>query len=215
MKRMLLILLILSVVLIFPSCGKASATVISSDGKSYELVLDENGKQASDSAGNIIVAGQDENGSSVTEVLTEKYLIIDDNTLKTPSYDYEIPDDFELKSTGADPLLENSQGTIQFNIMDKTDTVSDFDEYVTDTYNAAVEAGIAESEIENIKISDISMQRFEISMQDDEGTQLAAYAYLAEVNERVLMITVTAKNDGLTDVSQADEFVSGIDFVNQ
>lgn len=212
MKQLLLILLVLSVVIIFSSCCNKSSTVIVSDGKSYNFVSDKNGEIASDSAGNIIVERQDENGNTVTEVLTEKYLIIDNNTLKTPSYDYEIPDDFDLKSTGADPLIENKQGTIQLNIMDKTESVSNFDEYVSDTYNSAVASGIAKGEIENVTISKISMQRFEISMQDDDGAQLESYAYIAEVNNRVLMITVTSKDGGITDASQADAFVAEIDF---
>lgn len=212
MKQLLLILLVLSVVIIFSSCCNKSSAVIVSDGKSYNFVSDKNGEIASDSAGNIIVERQDENGNTVTEVLTEKYLIIDNNTLKTPSYDYEIPDDFDLKSTGADPLIENKQGTIQLNIMDKTESVSNFDEYVSDTYNSAVASGIAKGEIENVTISKISMQRFEISMQDDDGAQLESYAYIAEVNNRVLMITVTSKDGGITDASQADAFVAEIDF---
>lgn len=212
MKKILFVLFILCILIIFSSCDSASTIVIGSDGKSYELVLDENGEQTSDSAGNIIVAGQDENGNAVTEVLTEKYLIIDNNTLKTPSYDYEIPEDFELKSTGSDPLIENKQGTIQFNIMDKTDVAKDFDEYVSNTYNSAVASGIAKSEIESVTISNISMQRFEIYLQDDDGAQLVSYAYMAEVNKRVLMITVTSKDGGFTDVSQADTFVSEINF---
>lgn len=212
MKQLLLIFLVLSVVIIFSSCSNKSSAVIVSDGKSYNFVSDKNGEIASDSAGNIIVERQDENGNTVTEVLTEKYLIIDNNTLKTPSYDYEIPDDFDLKSTGADPLIENKQGTIQLNIMDKTESVSNFDEYVSDTYNSAVASGIAKGEIENVTISKISMQRFEISMQDDDGAQLESYAYIAEVNNRVLMITVTSKDGGITDASQADAFVAEIDF---
>jgi len=212
MKQLLLILLVLSVVIIFSSCSNKSSAVIVSDGKSYNFVSDKNGEIASDSAGNIIVESQDENGNTVTEILTEKYLIIDNNTLKTPSYDYEIPEDFELKSVGSDPLIENKQGTIQFNIMDKTDSVSDFDEYVSDTYNAAVASGIANSEIEDVLISNIPMKRFELSMQDDDGTQLESYAYIAKVDNRVLMITVTSKDGGITDVSRADDFVSEINF---
>ncbi|MBQ8209352.1 MAG: hypothetical protein IJZ35_02075 [Clostridia bacterium] len=212
MKQLFLILLVLSVVIIFSSCSKKSSEVIVSDGKSYNFVSDKNGEIASDSAGNIIVERQDENGNTVTEVLTEKYLIIDNNSLKTPSYDYEIPEDFELKSVGSDPLIENKQGTIQFNIMDKTDSVSDFDEYVSDTYNAAVASGIANSEIEDVLISNIPMKRFGLSMQDDDGAQLESYAYIVKVDNRVLMITVTSKDGGITDVSQADAFVAEIDF---
>lgn len=212
MKRLVIIFLIFGIIFVFSACEDSMPVVINSDGKEYELIVDENGEQSSASSGSIVVASQDENGNTVTEVLTEKYLIVDNNTLKTSSYKYEIPDDFELKSVGSDPLIENKQGTIQLNIMDKTDSVSDFDKYVADTYNSAVESGIAKGEIESVTISNISMQRFEISMPDDDGAQLVSYAYMAEVNNRALMITVTSKDGGLTDVSQADAFVSEIDF---
>lgn len=212
MKKIFFVLLILNILIIFSSCDSSSVTVIGSDGKSYNFVSDESGEQVSDSAGNIIVESQDENGNTVTEVLSEKYLIIDNNSLKTPSFDYEIPEDFELKSIGSDPLIENKQGTIQFNIMDKTDSAKNFDEYVSDTYNAAVASGIANSEIEEVTISNIPMKRFEMSVMDDDGTQLESYVYIAKVGNRVLMITVTSKDGGITDVSQADAFVAEINF---
>lgn len=212
MKKIFFVLLILNILIIFSSCDSSSVTVIGSDGKSYNFVSDENGEQVSDSAGNIIVESQDENGNTVTEVLSENYLIIDNNSLKTPSYDYEIPEDFELKSIGSDPLIENKQGTIQFNIMDKTDSAENFDEYVSDTYNAAVASGIVNDEIEDVTILNIPMKRFEMSVMDDDGTQLKSYAYIAKVGNRVLMITVTSKDGGITDVSQADAFVAEINF---
>lgn len=212
MKKIFFVLLILNILIIFSSCDSSSVTVIGSDGKSYNFVSDENGEQVSDSAGNIFVEGQDENGNTVTEVLSEKYLIIDNNSLKTPSFDYEIPEDFDLKSVGSDPLIENKQGTIQFNIMDKTDSVKNFDEYVSDTYNAAVASGIANSEIEDVLISNIPMKRFELSMQDDDGTHLESYAYIAKVDNRVLMITLTSKDGEISDVVQADAFVAEINF---
>lgn len=212
MKKILFVLFILCILIIFSSCDSASTIVIGSDGKSYNFVSDENGDQVSDSAGNIIVEGKDENGNTVTEVLSEKYLIIDNTSLKTPSFDYEIPENFDLKSVGSDPLIENKQGTIQFNIMDKTDSVSDFDEYVSDTYNAAVASGIANGELEDVTISDIQMKRFEMSVTDDDGTQLKSYVYIAKIGNRVLMITLTSKDGGISDVVQADAFVAEINF---
>lgn len=212
MKKILYLIIIFNIIIIFSSCDTSSVTVIGSDGKSYNFVSDKNGEIASDSAGNIIVERQDENGNTVTEVLTEKYLIIDNNSLKTPSYDYEIPEDFDLKSVGSDPLIENKQGTIQFNIMDKTESVSDFDEYVLDTYNAAVSSGIAKGDVSDVDVAGISMKRFELLLTDDDGSQLVSYAYIVKVDNRVLMITVTSKDGGITDVSQADAFVAEINF---
>ncbi len=212
MKKAVVIFLLLIVIVMFSACAGKSVTVIGSDGKSYELVADENGEPLSDSSGNIFVESSDKNGNTVTQVLDDNYLMVDGNKLKSPSYDYEIPEDFDLKSVGSDPLIENKKGTIQFNIMDKTESVSDFDEYVLDTYNAAVSSGIAMGDVFDVVISGIPMKRFELSMQDDDGAQLESYAYIVKVDNRVLMITVTSKDGGITDVSQADAFVAEINF---
>lgn len=212
MKKILYLIVIFNIIIIFSSCDTSSVTVIGSDGKSYELVADENGEPLSDSFGNIFVESSDKNGNTVTQVLADNYLMVDGNKLKSPSYNYEIPEDFDLKSVGSDPLIENKQGTIQFNIMDKTESVSDFDEYVLDTYNASVSSGIAKGDVSDVVISGIDMRRFELSLTDDDGAQLVSYAYFAKVNNRVLMITVTSKDGGIKNTTQADEFVAEIDF---
>ncbi len=215
MKKAVVIFLLLIVIVMLSACAGKSVTVIGSDGKSYELVADENGEPLSDSSGNIFVASSDKNGNTVTQVLADNYLMVDGNKLKSPAYKYEIPEDFELKSVGSDPLIENKQGTIQFNIMDKTEAVADFDEYVLDTYNAAVASGIANGDVSDVDVAGISMKRFELLLTDDDGSQLVSYAYIANVGNRVLMITVTSKDGGIQNTAQADEFVAGIDFNSQ
>ncbi|MGN0546113.1 MAG: hypothetical protein ACI4I3_02180 [Acutalibacteraceae bacterium] len=215
MKRIITLIIILAITLSLVSCKMSSPAVISSNGKTYEMITGKDGGRALDSNGNLIVdAGKDENGKEVTEVLSEKYLIVDKEKLMAPAYDLKIPEYFNLKSSEADPLLENKQGTIQFSIMDKTESASDFESYVIDTYNSAKATGIANSEIENITVADIPMQRFKMKMTDDEGSELEAYGYFAKVNGRVLLITVTSKDGGIENVSQADDFVAGIDFLN-
>ncbi len=214
MKKAVPIFLLVGAVIAFSSCKMQGPEVISSDGKSYEMITAEDGGRVTNENGDLVVAATDAQGKDTTEVVTDDYLIVSDDKLMAPAYDMEIPDDFELKSSDTNPLLENKQGTIQFNIMDKTKSVTDFDEYVDDTYKSAVASGIATGEIEDVTIENIPMKRFSMAMTDDDGTQLEAYGYLAQVNNRTLMITLTSKDGGLADVSAADEFVAGIDFLS-
>ena len=154
---------------------------------------------------------------NIIEATTAKKSEADEITIKddeiiAPAYKLEIPDGFEVKSDSNDPLLENKKGTIQFNIMDKTDIVTDFEKYVTDTYNSAAVVGMAKGDIENVTVAGIQMKRFSMIMTDDDGGELDGYAYLAQVNGRVLLITLTSKDGALADASAADAFVEGMEF---
>lgn len=167
----------------------------------------------------------EKNESETTEIFTnetpaeeitvnEVPVTITDNKIIAPDYSLDIPEDFEVKSDSNDPLLENKQGTIQFNIMDKTKVVKDFDAYVSDTYKVAEASGIAKSNIEDITIKDIPMKRFAMAMTNDEGEALDSYVYFLSINNKVLMVTLTSKDGGLDDVASADKFVEEIDFQN-
>lgn len=214
MKRVVPIFLLVGAIITLSSCKISGPKVISSDGKTYEMITAEDGGRVTDDNGNLIVAATDENGNDVTEVISDNYLIVQDDKIMAPAYDLEIPEDFELKSNDTDPMLENKQGTIQFSIMDKTQFVTDFDSYVSDTYRYIDSIGLATSEIEDVTIKDIPMKRFAMSLTDDDGSQLEAFGYLAQVGDRFLMITLTSKDGGLANVTAADEFVASIDFIN-
>ena len=215
MKRFIVITLIFTMVFVLSACKNSSTVVVGADGKEYELVEDKNGSNESASQSCVVVAGQDENGNAVTTVLSDDYLIVDNDTIKTPAYNYEIPKDFEIKSKGTDPLLENKQGTVQLNIMDKTESVSDFDAYVEKTYNSYQTLGVVKDELKDVTIADIEMKRFGIEIQGDDGVTLTTYTYAVQVGGRTLMITVTAKNGELTEADRFDEYVADIDFARQ
>lgn len=214
MKRVVPIFLLIGAILALSSCKVSGPKVISSDGKSYEMITAKNGGRVTDANGNLVVAATDADGNDVTEVITDDYLIVQDDKLMAPAYDLEIPDDFEVKSKDTNPLLENKQGTIQFNIMDKTKSVTDFESYVSETYRYVESKGLANSTIDDVTIKSIPMKRFAMTVNDDDGSQLDAYCYLMQVGERVLMITLTSKDGGLSNVAAADAFVADIDFVN-
>lgn len=214
MKRVVPIFLLIGAILALSSCKVSGPKVISSDGKSYEMITAKDGGRVTDANGNLVVAATDSDGNDVTQVITDDYLIIQDDKLMAPAYDLEIPDDFEVKSNDTNPLLENKQGTIQFNIMDKTKSVTDFESYVSETYRYVESKGLAKSTIEDVTIKSIPMKRFAMTVSDDDGSPLDAYCYLMQVGKRVLMITLTSKDGGLSDVSAADTFVANIEFVN-
>lgn len=155
-----------------------------------------------------------ENAVEEQTSIKEEPVTITDGKIIAPDYSLDIPEDFEVKSDGNDPLLENKQGTIQFNIMDKTKVVKDFDAYVSDTYKVAEASGIAESSIEEITLNNIPMKRFLMAMTNDEGEALDSYIYFLSINNKVLMITLTSKDGGLNDAASADKFVEEIDFQN-
>lgn len=214
MKHVVSIFLLVGAILALSSCKVSGPQVISSDGKSYEMITAKDGGRVTDANGNLVVAATDADGNDVTQVITDDYLIVQDDKLMAPAYDLEIPDDFEVKSKDTNPLLENKQGTIQFNIMDKTESVTDFESYVSETYRYVESKDLAKSTVEDVTIENIPMKRFAMTMNDNDGSQLNAYCYLTQVGERVLMITLTSKDGGLSDVSAADAFVADIDFVN-
>lgn len=215
MKRFIVMTLIFTMVFVLSACNNSSTVVVGADGKEYELVEDKNGSDESASQSGVVVAGQDENGNAVTTVLSDDYLVVDNDMIKTPAYVYEIPKDFEIKSKGTAPLLENKQGTVQLNIMDKTESVSDFDDYVEKTYDSYQTLGVVKDELKDVAIADMEMKRFGIEIQGEDGVTLTTYTYAVQTGGRTLMITVTAKNGELTEADRFDEYVADIDFTRQ
>lgn len=235
MKKIFPIILLMFSVFMFSSCKASEPAVAGSDAVASEITTTEETadttERTENSSDNNIETTNAENipnknGASEAEssdftetennrVSQENHsedVIVRDNEIIAPAYKLEIPEDFELKSDGENPLLENKEGTVQFNIMDKTESATDFEKYVTDTYNSARAVGMADGEIEDVTVAGVPMKRFSMIMKDDDGAELAAYAYLAQVNGRVLLITLTSKDGGLSDVSAADAFVESIEF---
>lgn len=237
MKKATAFLLILSFIFVFVSCNtteneettltEENAFQTTESEKTSETVSEivetsrTEEESSSDSFVSVTQAGEDETTeiftnetpSEVTTVKEEPVTVTADKII-APDYSLDIPEDFEVKSDSNDPLLENKQGTIQLNIMDKTKVVKDFDAYVSDTYKVAEASGIAKSDIEDITLKDISMKRFSMTMKNDEGETLDSYVYFLNINNKVLTITLTSKDSGLKDAASADKFVEEIDFQN-
>lgn len=216
MKKFISTLLILGAVLSLASCKVSGPPVVSPDGGTYEMVTAEDGGRALDENGNLIVAKEDENGNEVTEVLTDKYLIVDDEKIMAPAYDMEVPDKFKVDSTqAADPRLVSKDGNIQFHVMDKTEFVKDYDDYVSDSYRSLQSISVDTSELEDVTIENAAMKRFYGTITNDDGQPMTLYTYLTQANNRVLLITLTAADGEISSPEAADEFVAeNVDFIN-
>lgn len=240
MKKATAFLLILSLILVFVSCTTTEneETTLTEENAFQTTESEKTSETVSETVGSVETSTLEEQSTSeVSDTVTEKNesetteiftnetpaeeitvnevpVTVTDNKIIAPDYSLDIPEDFEVKSDGNDPLLENKQGTIQFNIMDKTKVVKDFDAYVSDTYKVAEASGIAESSIEEITLKNIPMKRFSMAMTNDEGEALDSYIYFLSINNKVLMITLTSKDGGLNDAASADKFVEEIDFQN-
>ncbi len=242
MKKATAFLLFLSVIFVFASCKTSKneettlsgETTFTEENVSYATESQESNETVSKNDDSVKTSISEEesvteisvSATETTEVLLgktqpevttvkEDLVIVTDDKIIAPEYSLEIPEDFEIKSEGNDSLLENEQGTIQFNIMDKTKVVTNFEEYAKDTYRSASASGLANGELEEVTVNGITMKRFAMTMLDDDGVQLEAYAYLAQINNKVFMITLTSKDGGLADVAAADAFVAEIDFAAQ
>ena len=216
MKKFISTLLILGAVLSLASCKMSVPSVVSPDGNTYEMITAEDGGRALDENGNLIVAKEDENGNEVTEVLTDKYLIVDDEKIMAPAYDMEVPDKFNVDSTqAADPRLVSKDGNIQFHVMDKTEFVKNYDDYVSDSYRSLQSISADTSELEDVTIENTAMKRFYGTITNDDGQPMTLYTYLTQANNRVLLITLTAADGNITSPDAADQFIAeNVDFVN-
>lgn len=191
MKKVLLTTLILVLSLTFVSCEKVTLT--------SPEISDVNNTDSG-------ITSEEK-----TTDASKESVKINGDKIEAPAYNLEIPKGFEVKSSDDDVLLENKKGTIQFNIMDKTEVAEDYDEYIQKTYTASKSSGAETSEIEDVTINGIVMKRFSMSLtQNDE--ELESYIYFIQADDMVLMITLTSKDGGLEDVNAADEYVAQIDF---
>ncbi len=211
MKRSITFILITAVLaLSLCSCNVSKPKVISSDGNSYNLVTDKDGGHISNDGG-LVVEETDSDGNSVTKVLKD-YLVVSDDKILTPAYELEVPDDFEIKSSDAEPLLENKRGTIQQSVSDKTQFATDFDAYVEQNFTASKALGTTSEQIETAVINGHEFKRFSVNTTEDGGAELVAYFYFVKTNnDHTLLITLTSKDGGLGSVSDADGYVAAME----
>lgn len=211
MKRITPIILLLICILCFASCKVQKPTVTISGGDAA-VVTDENGQWLSDADGNPIIEKTDEEGNKVTEVLSEDYIFIDDDNVKSPAYEAKVHPDFSIVNSGVEPLYENREGTIQHSATLAPKEETDYDAYINNVYATYSRLQIEMGEIEEITISNQNMKRFSMAYIDDDGSSIQAYCYFIKSGERIVCLTLTSKDGGLNSASDADKYIEEMEY---
>lgn len=211
MKRITPIILLLVCILCFASCKVQKPTVTTSGGD-VAVVTDENGQWLSDADGNLIVEKTDEEGNKVTEVLSDDYVFIDDENVKTPAYEAKVHPDFSIVNSGVEPIYENKEGTIQHSASIAPKDETDFDAYVDKVHRTYSATAAEVGEIEDVTVRNQNMKRFSIAYTDDDGSDIQAYCYITKSAERIVCLTLISKDGGLNSASDADKYIEEMEY---
>lgn len=163
---------------------KNGPTIMGNDGATYEQVVDKDGNPVTDPSGNPVVIapkGTDASGNEqedATQSLTIPYLASSGKTIESPGYRVDIPKDWEMKSSAADPILENKEETLQISIMDKSAVAKNRKEYAETARNSLMQVGNTPSEITETTIAGNSASKFTSSVQKDDDTKLFSVSTL-------------------------------------
>lgn len=86
-----------------------------------------------------------------------------------------------MKSSAADPILENKEETLQISIMDKSAVAKNRKEYAETARNSLMQVGNTPSEITETTIAGNSASKFTSSVQKDDDTKLFSVFYIVEI----------------------------------
>lgn len=202
MKRIVcLILACLLALCALTACKKNGPIITGNDGATYEQVVGKDGNPVTDPSGNPVVIapkGTDESGKDqegATQSLTIPYLASSGKTIESPGYRMEIPKDWEMKNSAADPLLENKDETLQISIMDKSAVATNRKEYAETARNSLMQAGNTPGEITETTVAGSPASKFTSSVRQEDDTALASVFYFVEKDGKLFVLSGTAKNE--------------------
>ncbi len=143
---------------------------------------------------------------------TPNYQIVNENKVVLSSFNFEIPDDLALLSDTVNPIVENSDKTFQLMIEDKTDSVTDYQEYVNSTHSRYKTTGIDISNTESISLENLSATRFTINTKDEENIDVTMIFYFIEQDDLKIDAIIMLKGKKVKDYSEFDNYIATIKF---
>lgn len=143
---------------------------------------------------------------------TPNYQIVNENKVVLSSFNFEIPDTLTLLSGTVNPIVESSDKTFQLMIEDKTDSVTDYQEYVNSTYSTYKATGIDISNAESISLNDLSAIRFVINTKDEENEDVTMIFYFIEQDDLKIDAVIMLKGKKVTDYSEFDNYIATVKF---
>ncbi len=188
MKKLKILFLIMLVVLSFSSC------------KTVETTDDENENTTNN-----------HNGISIEQV-TPNYQIIAENKISLSSFNFEFPDDLSLLSDTVNPIAENSDGTFQLMIEDKTESVDDYIEHIKSTHSRYKAMGMDISDIGSISLNGFYAKRFVLNTKDEENEDISMVFYFIEQDDLKIDAVVMLKANKISNYSEIDNYIANINF---
>lgn len=189
MKKLKILILVILVVFSFSSCKSVNNVV-----EHEKTTSNDNGLFA--------------------EQVNPNYQVIG-NKIALSSFNFELPNDLSLLSNTVNPIAENSDGTFQLMIEDKTESIADYKEYINSTYSKYKALGMEMSEIESISPSGLSANRFSINTKDEENKDVTMIFYYIEQNNLKIDVFVMLKDKEIKEYSEIDNYVASINFLKK
>lgn len=144
-------------------------------------------------------------------ITTLPYEVIND-VVNLSTISFHIPQNFELESESGELLLKYKGTTVELIIEDKTDLLTDFDEYIQETIDSLIQMGLSPSVVEETDIRNNIAKRFTVNTFDTTSSNVRFFCYFIEINNSKIIVNVTSKDGEIITVEQADEMINKIEF---
>lgn len=144
--------------------------------------------------------------------VTPNYQIIGENKIALYSFNFQLPNDLSLLSNTVNPIAENSDGTFQLMIEDKTESIADYKEYINSTYSKYKAIGMEMSEIEFISPNGLPITRFSLNTTDEENKNVTMIFYFIKQDDWKIDAVVMLKGNEVVDYSEVDNYIATIEF---
>ena len=140
------------------------------------------------------------------------FQIIGENKIALPSFSFKFPDELTLLPDTVNPIAENSDGTFQLMIEDKTNLVDDYKEYINSTYLKYESVGLNMSKIETLSSSVLSASRFSLNTTDEDNENVTMIFYFIEQDDLKIDAVIMLKGEKISDYSDIDSYIANIKF---
>lgn len=147
------------------------------------------------------------------EQVAPNYQIIGKNKIALSSFTFEFPDDLSLLSDTVNPVAVNMEGTFQLMIEDKTEAITDYNEYIDSTYLKYKAIGVDISSIDSVPLETLSASRFSLNTKDEENEDITMIFYFIEQDDLKIDAVIMLKGrEDVTDYSKFDKYITAVKF---
>ena len=148
----------------------------------------------------------------IVEETTASFQMIGENEVQLSNVSFQIPEDFEVKSNDGELLLENEKRSLQITVEDKTEDITNWDNYIQETISSLELMGLSTDKVETTTLGSYSAKRFIVDTFDITSSSIRIFCYFVDMDDSKVVINVISRGDELKEVTEADNFISAIEF---